>query len=68
MFFPIRDIEVEGGLVVKAWTPCPDAPKWGSFKRMVTAGTLVEVPDRLLADQGKPKSKARGRPRKRFEK
>ena len=67
MIFPTRDITTDDG-TVKAWTPLPDAREWPAFRRMITSGTLVEVPDRLLADMGKPKPKrGRGRPRKRVE-
>ena len=68
MIFPTQDIRTNDG-TIKAWTPVPDARSWPGFRRMMTAGTLVEVPDRLLADQVKPKQekRGRGRPRKRVE-
>ncbi len=65
MIFPTREITTNSGKVA-AWTPLPDARNWPAFRRMVLAGTLVEVPDHLLSADLKPKRK-RGRPRKRVE-
>jgi hypothetical protein len=69
MIFPTRDIEGDKG-TIKAWTPLPNAREWAAFRRMIMAGTLVEVPDHLLSEGLKPKpaSKGRGRPRKRVDK
>ena len=68
MIFPTRDIKSEEG-IIKAWTPLPDARSWPAFRRMMTSGTLVEVPDELLCAKLKPKQdkRSRGRPRKRVE-
>ena len=68
MIFPTRDIEGNEG-TIKAWTPLPGARSWPAFRRMITAGTLVEVPDELLCAKLKPKKekRSRGRPRKRVE-
>ncbi len=65
MIFPTRDIKTNSGKV-EAWTPLPEARSWPAFRRMITSGTLVEVPDHLLAADLRPKRK-RGRPRKRVE-
>ena len=68
MIFPTRDIEGNEG-TIKAWTPTPEAREWPGFRRMMMAGTLVEVPDHLLSARLKPKQekRSRGRPRKRVE-
>ena len=68
MVFATRDIEGNEG-TIKAWTPLPDARDWRAFRRMVMAGTLVEVPDELLCAKLRPKQekRSRGRPRKRVE-
>tara|TARA_Y100001973_G_scaffold40700_1_gene60875 strand:+ start:315 stop:512 length:198 start_codon:yes stop_codon:yes gene_type:complete len=65
MIFPTRRIKTNDGFV-EAWTPLPEAGAWPGFRRMMMAGTLVDVPDHLLAKDVKPKRK-RGRPRKEVE-
>jgi hypothetical protein len=68
MIFPTRDIKGSEG-TIKAWTPLPDARSWPAFRRMMTSGALVEVPDELLCAKLQPKKekRSRGRPRKRVE-
>ena len=65
MIFALKRVKTNTG-IVEPWTPLPEARQWPGFQRMLRSGYLVEVPDRLLVDQIKPKRK-RGRPRKRVE-
>jgi hypothetical protein len=65
MIFALKRVKTNTG-TVEPWTPIPEARQWPGFQRMLRSGTLVEVPDHLLAADLKPKRK-RGRPRKRVE-
>lgn len=68
MIFALKRVKTNDG-VVEPWTPLPEARQWPGFHRMIRSGHLVEVPDRLLLEQMKPKKekRSRGRPRKRVE-
>ena len=65
MIFSTKKLKTNTGEVAP-WTALPEAREWRAYRRMINSGSLIDVPDELLAKEYRPK-RPRGRPRKKVE-